>query len=169
MKNGNSENPELYAIYPFRLYGLGRPELDVALNTWRVRKIKTTGCWVQDPIQAAMLGLADEAQKDVIFDLTRKDPRLKFPAFWERGHDYMPDEDNGGNGENGLQEMLMQTNGRGIVLLPAWPKNWNAEFKLHAPYETTVEGRIMKGKLVDLKVTPVARKSDVTIAGSASN
>jgi beta-glucosidase-like glycosyl hydrolase len=47
--------------------------------------------------------MATMAQKDVIFDLTRKDPRLKFPAFWDRGHDYMPDEDNGGNGENGLQ------------------------------------------------------------------
>jgi hypothetical protein len=169
MKLGNSENPELYAVYPFRLYGLGRPDLDIALNTWKARKIKTTGCWVQDPIQAAMLGLADEAQKDVIFDLTRKDPRLKFPAFWERGHDYMPDEDNGGNGENGLQEMLMQTNGREITLLPAWPKNWNAEFKLHAPYETTVEGRIVKGKLVDLKVTPAARRSDVTVAGKATD
>ena len=169
MKNGNSENPELYAVYPFRLYGLGRPDLDVALNTWKIRKIKTSGCWVQDPIQAAMLGLADEAQKDVIFDLTRKDPRLKFPAFWDRGHDYMPDEDNGGNGENGLQEMLMQTKGKEIILLPAWPKDWNAEFKLHAPYETTVEGRIVKGKLVDLKVTPEARKLDVTVEGKTSH
>ena len=168
MKNGNSENPELYAIYPFRLYGLGRPDLDLALSTWKARKIKTTGCWVQDPIQAAMLGLTDEAQKDVIFDLTRKDPRLKFPAFWERGHDYMPDEDNGGNGENGLQEMLMQINGRQIKLLPAWPKDWNAEFKLHAPYETTVEGRVVRGKLVDLKVTPESRKADITVAGKAS-
>jgi hypothetical protein len=83
----------------------------------------------------------------------------EFPAFWERGHDYMPDEDNGGNGENGLQEMLMQTNGRQITLLPAWPKNWNAEFKLHAPYETTVEGRVVNGKLVDLKVTPDANRT----------
>jgi len=168
MKNGNSENPELYAVYPFRLYGLGRPELDLALNTWKARKIKTTGCWVQDPIQAAMLGLADEAQKDVTFDLTRKDPRLKFLAFWDRGHDYMPDEDNGGNGENGLQEMLLQINGRQIMLLPAWPKDWNAEFKLHAPYETTVEGKVVKGKLVDLKITPESRKLDVVVAGQRS-
>jgi alpha-L-fucosidase 2 len=168
MKNGNSENPELYAVYPFRLYGLGQPDLDVALNTWKARKIKATGCWVQDPIQAAMLGLTDDAQEDVTFDLTRKDPRLKFPAFWERGHDYMPDEDNGGNGENGLQEMLMQINGRQIMLLPAWPKDWNGEFKLHAPYETTVEGRIVKGKLVNLKVTPESRTVDVTVAGKPS-
>jgi alpha-L-fucosidase 2 len=65
--------------------------------------------------------------------------------------------------------MLMQTKGKEITLLPAWPKDWNAEFKLHAPYETTVEGRIVKGKLVDLKVTPEARKADVTVEGKASH
>jgi hypothetical protein len=115
-----------------------------------------------------MLGLADDAQKDVTFNLTHKDPRLKFPAFWERGHDYMPDQDNGGNGENGLQEMLMQINGRQIMLLPAWPKGWNAEFKLHAPYETTVEGRVVNGNLVGLKVTPGSRKLDVIVAGKGT-
>jgi hypothetical protein len=52
---------------------------------------------------------------------------------------------------------------------PAWPKNWDAEFKLHAPYETTVEGRIARGKLVDLKVTPEVRKADVTIEGKTSD
>lgn len=165
MKGNNSENPELYAIYPFRLYGLGRPDLDVALNTWNIRKFKGSGCWVQDPIQAAMLGLTDEARRDVIFDLTRKDSRLKFPSFWNRGHDYLPDEDNGGNGENGLQEMLMQTVGRKILLLTAWPIDWNADFKLHAPYGTTVEGRIVKGRVIDLKVTPKSRATDVTIKG----
>jgi len=168
LESHNSENPELYAIYPFRLYGLGRPDLDMALNTWSVRRFKTTGGWAQDPIQAAMLGLADDAQKDVTFNLTHKDPRLKFPAFWERGHDYMPDQDNGGNGENGLQEMLMQINGRQIMLLPAWPKGWNAEFKLHAPYETTVEGRVVNGNLVGLKVTPGSRKPDVIVAGKGT-
>ena len=169
MKGNNFENPELYAIYPFRLYGLGRPDLDVALNTWKVRKFKGSGCWVQDPIQAAMLGLTDEARKDVVFDLTRKDSRLKFPAFWNRGHDYMPDEDNGGNGENGLQEMLMQIDGRKILLLPAWPSDWNADFRLHAAYGTTVEGRVVKGKLIDLKVTPRSRAADVTIANKGAS
>lgn len=51
-----------------------------------------------------------------------------------------------GNGEIGLQEMLMQTNGREILLLPAWPKDWEADFKLHAPYETTVEGPGCEGQ-----------------------
>jgi hypothetical protein len=162
----NTENPELYAVYPFRIYGLGKPDLDVALNTFEARLNKATGCWYQDPVQAPMLGLTDVAKKDVTFDLTRKDPRLRFPAFWERGHDYMPDEDNGGNGEQGLQKMLMQCDGRRIMLLPAWPKEWSADFKLHAPFNTTVEGRVEGGKIVSLTVTPESRRQDVEMHGN---
>lgn len=160
-KSFNSENPELYAIYPFRLYGLGKPDLDVAVNTFNARKQRAKGCWVQDPIQAAMIGDAEVAKDYTSFALTRKDPVLKFPAFWDKGNDYMPDEDNGGNGENGLQLMLMQAEGKKIMLLPAWPKGWDTDFKLNAPYKTTVEGKVINGKLTGLKVTPASRLADV--------
>jgi hypothetical protein len=159
----NSENPELYAIYPFRLYGLGKPDLDLALNTFAVRLNKNTGCWYQDVVQAPMLGLTALAKKDVTVNLTNSDPRLRFPAFWKRGHDYMPDQDNGGNGELGLQKMLIQCDGRKILLLPAWPNEWSADFKLRAPFDTTVEGRVEGGKIINLKVTPESRRQDVEI------
>ena len=120
------------------------------------------GCWVQDPIQAAMLGLTDVAKTYTSFALTRKDPALKFPAFWVAANDYAPDEDNGGNGENGLQQMLMQVDGKKIMLLAAWPKDWgNTAFKLNAPYNTTVQGKVVDGKLTDLVVIPASRKADV--------
>jgi alpha-L-fucosidase 2 len=160
-KGHNLENPELYAVYPYRIYGLGKPDLPLAINTFEVRKFKDKGCWVQDPIQAAMLGLTDDAQTDVTFDLTRKEPTLKFPAFWATGHDYAPDEDNGGNGENGLQQMLMQTDGKKIILLPAWPKGWSADFKLNAPYNTTVQGKVENGEIINLIITPAFRIKDV--------
>jgi alpha-L-fucosidase 2 len=159
MRNG--ENPELYAIYPFRLYGLGKRDLQLATDTFDVRTCRQKGCWVQDPIQAAMLGLAEVAKDYTSYDLTRRDPRLKFPAFWVSGNDYAPDEDNGGNGENGLQQMLMQTDGRKIMLLPAWPKAWNAVFKLNAPFRTTVQGTVLDGKLTNLFVIPHRRLTDV--------
>lgn len=159
----NLENPELYAIYPFRLYGLGKPDFLLAKHTFDVRKFREKGCWNQDPIQAAYLGEADVARDYVHFALTRKDPKLKFPAFWARAHDYEPDEDNGGNGENGLQKMVMQAEGQQIYLLPAWPKGWDGEFKLHAPYNTTVSGRIVHGKVAGLVVEPASRASDVKI------
>ncbi|MBD0320245.1 MAG: hypothetical protein ICV87_07925 [Gemmatimonadetes bacterium] len=36
-----------------------------------------------------------------------------------------------------------QTDGRKIYLLPAWPQDWQASFKLHAPYNTVVEGKVV--------------------------
>ena len=159
----NSENPELYTIYPYRLFGLGKPDYELARATFDARRFKGAGCWSQDPVQAAYLGLADLAKQYATFNLTRQDPRLKFPAFWAHGHDYEPDEDNGGNGEHALQLMLMQSEGDRIVLLPAWPAAWNADFKLLAPHRTTVEGRVENGKLVELKVTPESRRKDVEI------
>jgi len=49
-----------------------------------------------------------------------------------------PDMDNGGAGMMTLQLMLMQCDDKRIQLLPAWPDDWTADFKLHAPYQTTV-------------------------------
>ncbi len=68
----NSENPELYAIYPYRLYGLGKPDLDLARHTFEIRRQRSKGCWVQDPIQAAMLGLTDVARDYVSFNLAAR-------------------------------------------------------------------------------------------------
>ena len=63
----------------------------------------------------------------------------------------------------GLQEMLMQTVDDQILLLPAWPKTWDVDFKLHAPHNTTVEARVRNGKVVDLKVLPQSRAKDVVV------
>ena len=63
----------------------------------------------------------------------------------------------------GVQEMLMQTIGDQIVLFPAWPKDWDVDFKLNAPYQTVVEVVLKDGKVVELKVTPESRKKDVVL------
>lgn len=64
-----------------------------------------------------------------------------------------------------LQRMLMQTDpwSDRIHLFPAWPKEWDVDFKLHAPGDTTVRGRLEKGKVLDLKVTPESRRKDVVL------
>ena len=63
----------------------------------------------------------------------------------------------------GLQEMLLQTNGKQILLFPAWPKEWDVHFKLHAPDKTTVEVTLKGGEVKDLKVLPENRKKDIII------
>jgi hypothetical protein len=59
--------------------------------------------------------------------------------------------------------MLMQTDGRQIHLLPAWPNDWNVEFKLHAPLRTVVCGKVEGGKLVQCSVQPESRRKDVKV------
>ena len=59
-----------------------------------------------------------------------------------------------------LQAMLLQSDGRKIYLFPAWPNQWDVNFKLHVPYNTTVEGDLRDGTLISLKVTQ-SRAADV--------
>ena len=85
------------------------------------------------------------------------------PWFWSKNSDWIPDMDNGGAGMITLQLMLMQCDGNRIQLLPAWPDDWTADFKLHAPYQTTVEGHVEHGNVTKLKVVPGNRAKDVVV------
>ncbi len=161
MKPRNMENPELYTIYPFRMFGIGKPNMQLALDTFNSRKMRHKGCWFQDPIQAAMLGLSSVAKEYIAFNFRNTEPGMKFPAFWANSNDYTPDQDNGGNGEMALQEMMMYTEGKKIYLLPAFPENWNAYFKLNAPYNTSIICKVKNGKLIEAKVSPASRKADI--------
>lgn len=92
-----------------------------------------------------------------------KDSQRRYPTFWGPGHDWVPDHNWGGSGMIGLQEMLMQTNGNQILLFPAWPKEWDVDFKLHAPGNTVIDCKLQKGKIVKLNVIPKSREKDVVL------
>jgi len=121
------------------------------------------GGWRQNGIFVAQMGLTDEARDVAISKL--KDSVYRFPVFYGPNYDWVPDGDHGSSGIIGLQEMLMQTDGDKILLLPAWPKDWDVDFKLWAPYRTTVCGKVINGKLEGLEVSPGYRKKDVIIMG----
>jgi len=161
----NKECPQLYPVFPWGIFGVGKPGLDTALNTWKydtdaVRFRSYIG-WRQDNIFAARLGLTDEAATLTTKKLANSGRR--FPAFWGPGFDWTPDLNWGGSGAIGLQEMLLQTDGDKIFLFPAWPKDWDVHFKLYAPYSTTVEATLQHGKLTDLRVTPESRRKDLVL------
>ena len=63
----------------------------------------------------------------------------------------------------GLQEMLMRTIGDDIHLFPAWPKEWDVDFKLHAPNNTSVECSFENGKITSLRIIPESRSKDVQV------
>ncbi len=163
-KKKNTENPEMYAVFPFRIFGVGKPNLELARRTFANRLHISHDCWSQDDIQMAMLGLTEQA-KD--FVSRRASPASssdsRFPGFWNSFKDWSPDMDHGGVLQMALQSMLMQWEGREIRLLPAWPREWEADFKLHAPAKTIVEGKVRAGKVIDLQVTPESRRRDVVM------
>jgi hypothetical protein len=158
----NSENPELYTVFPYRLFGVGKPNLDLARNTYAARLYHFGKCWGQDGIESAILGLPAEARKVVVQEFSSYGNQ-RFPWFWSKNNDWIPDMDNGGAGMMTLQLMLMQCDGKRIQLLPAWPGDWTADFKLCAPYQTTVEGHVEGGKVTRLKVVPASRAKDVVV------
>jgi len=157
----SSENPELYAVFPYRLYGVNKLNLEVGRDTFQARRFTTTGGWAQDAIQAAFVGFTDAAKTMTVENFSTPTKGNRFPVFWENDSGATPDQDHGSVASMALQTMLMQTDGMKIVLFPSWPKEWDVEFKLHAPLNTTVEGVFKAGKLERLTVTPEKRGADV--------
>ncbi len=162
-QKSNVENPELYAVFPFRLFAFNRLHADWALNALEHRWDRGDAGWRQDSIFMAYLGLADDARKSLVARARSHDHGERFPAFWGPNFDWTPDQDHGGVLMKTFQAMLLQTDGDRIFLLPAWPKEWNVEFKLHAPKRTVVEGVYRDGRVQSLIVTPESRRADVTI------
>jgi len=161
-RSRNTENPELYTVFPYRIYGVGKPDLQRAKTAFKARLFPFDKCWGQDGTEAAGLGLTADAQKAAIHEFTSYGNQ-RFAWFWSKNNDWIPDVDNGGSGMITLQHMLMQCDGRRIQLLPAWPLDWTADFKLHAPFNTTVQGHVENGKLSDMKVVPAERAKDVVV------
>ena len=162
----NTESPQLYPVFPWRIFGVGRDSLDIAINTYQldpdVQKFRSHVGWKQDNIFAACLGLTDEAKR--LNTLKLQDGPYRFPAFWGPGFDWSPDHNWGGSGMIGLQEMLLQTTDEGkIILFPAWPTEWNVRFKLHCAEKTTVEAEMKNGKVNIIQVIPEQRRNDIVI------
>ena len=165
-RHRNVETPELYCVFPFRLCSFEKPNAEIGLRTYPVRFHKHYFGWAQDELNAAYLGMAEEAREHIADRaLTHSRKIYRWPAYWGPNFDWCPDQDEGGVFQNTIQSMLLQYEGDRIFLLPAWPKAWNCDFKLHAPRNTTVAGRVEDGVLKDLVVTPAARRADVTVCG----
>lgn len=158
----NAEESALYALFPFRLLNLLTPEALPPAELAYQQRATQRGIhgWIQHAIFAACLGRADQARAQLVSRSKYTNGAQRFPATW-RGFDWLPDQCHGGINMIILQNMLMQPVGEKILLLPAWPKEWNVQFKLHAPQNTVVEGEYRDGKIQELKVTPESRRKDI--------
>ncbi|WP_157378347.1 DUF5703 domain-containing protein [Arenibacter latericius] len=144
----NAENPELYAIFPYRRYGVGKPDLEMARNTFQRRAFKQTGGWQQNAIKAAYLGLTKEAAKLMSTNFNTNNAAYRFPAMWGPNYDWTPDQDHGAVAMIALQRMLLQYDDNEVYLLPAWPKDWDVDFKLHVPNKTVISISVKNGEII---------------------
>lgn len=163
----NSETPQLYPVFPWGEYGLGRPNRSHALDTYRLDTETQAGHgntgWKQDVIWLARLGQTADAA--AMTEARFRDSDVcKFPAFRGPHFDWTPDLNHYGAAALGLHEQLVQTfagDGR-IRLLAAWPDRWGARFRVRAPQNTTVEGVVARGnRMASLTVRPAGRAGDV--------
>ncbi|MFD0892445.1 hypothetical protein KBB96_13545 [Luteolibacter ambystomatis] len=168
-QRSNYESPDLYSVFPFRVYGMDRKEQPIAEAIAGWKKMPNPGhvCWYQTGVIAARLGLAEGAKQDVVLRAKNRMARsdksgsfLRFPGYLGSPHDWCPDFDGPGNMMNTLQEMILQPGPDGEILLtPAWPADWSAKFRLHAAGNVFVEGTIVKGKLTEWKTIPESAKA----------
>lgn len=160
-QRNNVENPEFYAIWPFRQYGIGRPGLHIGQNTFHRRIERSQAGWQYDGQTAAYLGLTSEASASLRAKLGNSNPAYRFPASWGPNYDWLPDQCHGSNILITTQTMLLQADGERIYLLPAWPREWDVSFRLHAPAQTVIEGTWRAGKWERMVVTPASRRKDI--------
>ena len=187
-RHGNVETPELYCVFPFRLSSFEKPNAEIGRRTYTDGRFhKLYFGWAQDELNAAYLGMAEEAREHIVDRVFKNTPTLgrtiacneeniaersyrpseyRWPAYWGPNYNWRPDQDEGGVFQNTIQSMLLQYEGDKIFLLPAWPKEWNCDFKLNAPKNTTLEGRVENGELKALVVTPASRRADVVNAAA---
>ena len=166
-KKQNSENGELYPVFPFRCFGVSQGTDAIVDRTMQHRTVKNGmggGCWTQDQIDWAFAGNAKEAADGLVHRFRIASTMVRFPLFGREGPDSCPDFDHFGSGSVALQRMLIQETNGTILLLPAWPKEWDVDFKLHAMKNTTIEGVVKNGVLTTLKVIPESRRKDVHFA-----
>lgn len=165
-RRNNAENGELYPVFPFRCFGVALGSGDVVDWTMRHRTFKDSfdcACWTQDQIHWACAGRGWEAAKGLVRRFRTASTMCRFPLYGREGPDSCPDFDHFGSGSVALQRMLVQEAGRKILLLPAWPADWDVDFKLRVSGGGTITATVRGGKLVEWDMRPASRKRDVVV------
>ena len=150
----NTENVANYATYPFAVFGIGKPDWQLAKNTFDNRPVQGMGNgWEPAAIVAARLGLADEAAKltmgHMISNLRAVSGTWYSPTTAVFAGN-IPDStyyDAAGVSAQGLNEMLLQSHDGIIRLAPAWPAKWQAQYRLLARGGFMVSADIEDGRV----------------------
>lgn len=144
----NRENGELYAVFPFGLINFSNEQKEAGIYSFNHRTFYNNKCWGYDGPTAGILGLTNDCVKILKEKIEiGNDRNHRFPIMWGNA-DWVPDQCYGGNLLMTLQNMVIQSYGETVYVLPAFPKDWNVSFKLYTPYSNCIEGNYKLGKWV---------------------
>ncbi len=128
-----------YRLFPFGLSGgIGSDDHGRAVRTFEQRIFPANQSWSMDAIWAARLGLHDQACA-LLAKHTKKWNRFRYGG-WDSGNSRVfPDDlavvpylDGAGVACFALNEILLQSHGGIIRILPAVAKDWSGTFQLRA-------------------------------------
>lgn len=120
-------------------------------------------CWTQDRIHWAYAGKAAEAADGLVRRFRIGSTMCRFSWYGHEGPDFCPDFDLCSFGATALQRMLVQEAGGKVLLLPAWPADWDVDFKLHLTGGAVLTGVVKDGKLLRWDLNPSTRKMEVVV------
>lgn len=174
----NVEPVELYALFPFGCFGIGKPELAMMADTYEHTKeygnfrpyvlgeqpgAPSYSGWQYVGQAAAMLQKREDVREILQENAALTNKAFRFPAAWGPIYDSVPDVDHGGSFLATLQLAVLQWNGDAVYVLPALPAGWDVSFRLCAPRDTWVTCEYRAGKLSSLSVEPPERAKDVVV------
>ncbi len=167
-KTQGADRATLYAIWPFRAFmfpqsGTAPADYELAVNTLALGDRPSMHAWFYGDYCAAILGLARRVKQGVVTRAGGKDKNFRFPYFWYANPDYAPCPEFGGIMQSTLQYMLWNWKGDTIYLCPAWPKDWDCNFKFRGPQNTIVQGRISGGNVTIEHVIPESRRKNIVV------
>ena len=89
--------PQFYPLFPYNLFSIDDPEIEVFRNTWRYDDRLRKNCvwsWFQNGIFLARMGMFEECIDFQFKKLCDNEEGRRFPIFWGPGFErVIPDGD----------------------------------------------------------------------------
>ena len=158
--------PGALCYLPFRLFGVGKPDLELASAPSNPASSKATAAGSRTIRKWPSSG---SRVRRALTSSTVSRPSIRKPLSRVLGPEFRLGSRSGPRRQrpDGASNDAPPVGRKEDLPVPAWPKDWDVEFKLHAPFQTTVEGVYRDGKLLRLRVTPIERQTDLVKLHSA--
>jgi len=149
----NEENLGLEPVWPYSLIGDDGPLHTIGVNTYMHRPNKSAADWSADPVQAARLGLADE-MKTALEAITER------YQFYPSGLAQLTDSpefyvEQVGVVADALQSGLVQDYDGLVRIVPAWPKDWDADGSVVVRHGNRIHLQVRQRKIITLGIEAV--------------